>query len=170
MNFLEYVNKNTEGLVFIEKLRNTIQSISRKGIKEEFEGASDSDLDKLSLMVEFNFFDGITAWDSQWDINTMSIEDVEFMISSTIGFHNLCGGLDKNRRESYSEILFDVTCHGISTIENIDEACEYSNNIKKFYLINFEDYDGEYSGNIDDEMQKVLTDIYSYLLKDKIKN
>ena len=40
MNFLEYVYANTEGLIFIDKLRNTIKGIVSDEIKKEFKGAT----------------------------------------------------------------------------------------------------------------------------------
>ena len=37
MNFLEYVNKDSEGSVFIDKIRNVIKELCNKGIREEFQ-------------------------------------------------------------------------------------------------------------------------------------
>lgn len=54
MKFLEYVYANTEGLIFIDKLRNTIKGIVSDEIKKEFKGATKEDIDKLSLMLEYN--------------------------------------------------------------------------------------------------------------------
>ena len=141
MNFIEYVYENTEGLVFIDKLRSAIRNIAYDGIKEEFEGATEEDIDKLSLMIEFNFIDGITSDDSEWDIKTISVDDVKFLIGSTIGFHNLCGGLDKNRRQSYSEILWDVIYHALSLIDDEEKLFKSHNCLVKantsleFYFI-----------------------------------
>lgn len=73
MNFLEYVKGNNEWLLFIDKLRNTIKKISHDEMKEEFIGATEEDIDKLSLMTEYNFFDGITSDDSEWDLNTITL-------------------------------------------------------------------------------------------------
>ena len=44
MNFIEYVYENTEGLVFIDKLRSAIRNIAYDGIKEE--------LKKFSIDIE----------------------------------------------------------------------------------------------------------------------
>ena len=73
MNFLEYVNKDSEGLVFIDKIRNVIKELCNKGIREEFQYVTEDDINKLTLMLECNFFSGITAEDSEWDLNTITI-------------------------------------------------------------------------------------------------
>ena len=62
MNFLEYVNKDSEGLVFIDKIRNVIKELCNKGIREEFQNVTEDDIDKLTLMLECNFFSGITGY------------------------------------------------------------------------------------------------------------
>lgn len=160
MNFIEYVYENTEGLVFIDKLRSAIRNIAYDGIKEEFEGATEEDIDKLSLMIEFNFIDGITSDDSEWDIKT-------------IGFHNLCGGLDKNRRQSYSEILWDVIYHALSLIDDEEKLFKSSELAKKVYetinMIECGEDGFSYDLFSNDELQQCITDIYKFMLKDKIE-
>lgn len=173
MNFIEYVYENTEGLVFIDKLRSAIRNIAYDGIKEEFEGATEEDIDKLSLMIEFNFIDGITSDDSEWDIKTISVDDVKFLIGSTIGFHNLCGGLDKNRRQSYSEILWDVIYHALSLIDDEEKLFKSSELAKKAYetinMIECGEDGFSYDLFSNDELQQCITDIYKFMLKDKIE-
>lgn len=173
MNFLEYVNKDSEGLVFIDKLRNAIKGIVSDGIKKEFRGATKEDIDKLSLMLEYNFFDGMCSDDSEWDFKTISVDDVKFLISSTIGFHNLYGGLGKNRIESYSEILWDVIYVALSSINDEEKIFKSSELIRKVYqtinMIECGEDGFSYDLFTDDELQQCITDIYKYMLKDKIE-
>ncbi len=95
MNFLEYVNKDSEGLVFIDKIRNVIKELCNKGIREEFKYVTEDDIDKLTLMLECNFFSGITAEDSEWDLNTITIDEVQFLIDTNIGFFSLLKAIEK---------------------------------------------------------------------------
>lgn len=169
MNFLEYVNKNSEGLVFIDKIRNVIKELCNKGIREEFQYVTEDDIDKLTLMLECNFFSGITAEDSEWDLNTITIDEVQFLIDANIGFFSLLKAIEKNKRESYSELLDDVVYNAIGSIENIDKACEYSNNIKTYYLMSIGEYEGDYFVHSDNEILDTLKDVYKFMLKDKIE-
>jgi hypothetical protein len=173
MNFLEYVKGNNEGLLFIDKLRNTIKKISHDEMKEEFIGATEEDIDKLSLMTEYNFFDGITSDDSEWDLNTITLEDVKFLVGSTIGFHKLCNAIEKNKRESYTEILYDVLYHLFSNVENVDELFKSSKIVKEVYekVEMIESGEDEYHFGIfsDDELNQCITEIYKLMIKDKIE-
>ena len=109
MNYLEYLNKNIEGFGLIDKLRKNIKEIICKTIKEEFKGATESDVEKLSLMVECNFIDSITSSDTEWNIKEMTLEEVEIQIGGIVGFHHLCGGLDKNYYMMLLQMLFHVS-------------------------------------------------------------
>ncbi len=169
MNFLEYVNKDSEGLVFIDKIRNVIKELCNKGIREEFKYVTEDDIDKLTLMLECNFFSGITAEDSEWDLNTITIDEVQFLIDTNIGFFSLLKAIEKNKRESYSELLDDVVYNAIGCIENIDKACEYSNNIKNYYLMSIGEYEEDYFAHSDNEILDTLKDVYKFMLKDKIE-
>lgn len=169
MNFLEYVNKDSEGLVFIDKIRNVIKELCNKVIREEFQYVTEDDIDKLTLMLECNFFSGITAEDSEWDLNTIKIDEVQFLIDTNIGFFSLLKAIEKNKRESYSELLDDVVYNAIGSIENIDKACEYSNNIKTYYLMSIGEYKGDYFAHSDNEILDTLKDVYKFMLKDKIE-
>lgn len=169
MNFLEYVKENKNGMAFIDRIRYTLKDSCIKGMKEEFEDVTEEDINKLYLMIENNFFSGITSDDSEWDIRTISVDDVKFLITSSIGLHSLFRGVEKNRRESYSELLWDVISVAINSIKNIDEACEFSEEIKKYYLINNGEYKGDYNDTSDDEMNETLAQVYRFMLKDIIE-
>ena len=126
MNLLEYVKENTEGLVFVDRLRKVIKDFCSKGIKEEFEDVTDEDIDKMYLMLEHNFFVGITSDDSEWDINTIKVDEAQFLINSNIGLFSLMRGIEKNRRESYREILLDVLGKLTHLINNDEEILKSS--------------------------------------------
>ncbi len=169
MNFLEYAKKNGLGLTFIDRIRYTLKDFCSSGMREEFKDVSEEDIDKLYLMIENNFFSGITSDDSEWDIKTISVDDVKFLIGSSIGMHSLLRGVEKNKRESYSELLWDITDVAIDCIENIDEACEFSDEIKKYYQINHGEYEGDYNDTCDEEMFETLAQVYRFMLKDIIE-
>ena len=172
MNFLEYVKDNKDGLTFIDKMRSVIKNICHDGIKEEFGNIKQKDIDKLSLMLEFNFFDGITSNDSEWDLKTINVDDVKFLIGSSIGFYNLCNGIEKNKRESYSEILYDVIYHLFEIIEFDDELFKSSELVKKVYeIVNMIEC-GEDGYNLDmlsnEELEQCISILYRYMIKNII--
>lgn len=171
MNFLEYVKENKNGMAFIDKIRDSIKGIARDGIIEEFKNVTEEDIKKLSLMIEFNFFDGITSDDSERDLKSISVDDVKFLIGSTIGFHKLCNGMEKNKRESYTEILYDVIFRLFSNIENTKGLFESSKIVEEVYekLNMIESGDGRFHFGMftDDELEQCISDIYKFMLKIK---
>lgn len=168
MNFLNYVNENTEGLVFIDRLRNTIQNICHEGMKKEFKDVTEDDIDKLTLMLEFNVIDVIR--DDEDGIENLSLDDVKNIVDGMIGFHHLLNGVDKNKRESYSEILWDVLVTAFSSVDDIDRLCESSNLVYKYVMINNGEYDGGYSDSLcESDIQECLSEIYKFMLKDKLE-
>ena len=173
MKFLEYVYENTEGLTFIDKLISTVKSIVGDGIKTEFNDVTEEDISKLSLIIEFNFFDKMCSDDSEWNFKTISVDNVKFLIGSTIGFYNLCGGLDKIRRQSYSEILWDVIYNVLGSIDNVEKLFKSSDLIKKVVetikMIECGEDGFSYDLFTVDELQQCITDIYKFTLKDKIE-
>ena len=55
MNFLEFVKGNNEGLLTIDKMRSVLKDFCHERIKDNEESATEEDIDKLSLMIEYNF-------------------------------------------------------------------------------------------------------------------
>ena len=86
-----------------------------------------------------------------------------------VGCVGLLKAIEKNKRESYSELLDDVVYNAIGCIENIDKACEYSNNIKTYYLMSIGEYEGDYFAHSDNEILDTLKDVYKFMLKDKLE-
>ena len=172
MNLLEYVKENTEGLVFIDGLRKVIKDLCSKGIKEEFEDVTDEDVDKMSLMLECNFFTGVTSEDSEWDLNTIKVDEAQFLINSNIGLFALMRGIEKNRRESYTEILWDVFYELNNLLED-EVLIESSELITRVYetIDNIEA--GEYGYTYDmisnEDLDGCLSDIYKLIIQDKIE-
>ena len=164
MSFLEYVKDNKEGLSLITKMRYTIQSICYNQIKMKCDDITKKDIDKLILMLEFNFFDSFTD-ESELDINTITFQEVKIMIGSFVDIHNLLGGIEKNKRGSYKDILWNVLGHAFGLID-IEKACQHSGLINKYFTIECGIYESETS---ESEMDDCLTEIYKYLLKDKIE-
>lgn len=175
MNFIEYVQENSEGLVFIDRLRKAIKDFCSKGIREEIEDVTDEDVDKMYLMLEHNFFVGITSDDSEWDINTIKVDEVQFLINSNIGLFSLMRGIDKNRRQSYSETLWDVIYNVFSSTseEEDNKLFKSSGLIKRVYdtISMIECGEDGYSYDLftDDELQQCLSDIYKVMIEDKIE-
>ena len=173
MNFIEYVQENSEGLVFIDRLRKVIKDFCSKGIKEEFENVTDEDIDKMYLMLEHNFFVGVTSDDSEWNINTIKVDEVQFLINSNIGLFSLMRGIEKNRRQSYREILWDVLCELDGSFDD-EELLKSSEVISRTYetINNIEA--GEYGYTYDmisvEDLESCLSDMYKFLVKDKINN
>jgi len=170
MNYLEYINNNVEGLDLLDKLRKNIKEIIYRTIKEEFTTATESDVEKLFLIIECEFIDSVTSEESEWDIKEMTLKEVEFQIGTITGLLKLCKGLEKNCRESYSEVLYNVTYDAISYITDMDEACEWSNGINEFYLMNLGEYEGEYYIQSNKKLLEILSDIYKFLFKDKLNS
>lgn len=94
MNFIKIVNENKEGLVFIDRLRNTIHGICSDGIKEEFDSVTDDDIEKMYLMIEANVIDVI----SEEDLDNLTLDEVKTMINGIIGIHHLLNGVEKKQK------------------------------------------------------------------------
>ena len=170
MNFLEFVKGNNEGLLTIDKMRSVLKDFCHERIKDNEESATEEDIDKLSLMIEYNFFDGITSDDTEWDLNTISVDEVKFLIGSEVGFLLLLGGIEKNKRESYSELLDDITFHAVESVSDvINHESYFSKNVFDFYSICEGVYEGTYFNFGDEEKQNMLSEIYEYKLKNKIE-
>lgn len=169
MSFLDYVNENTEGLVLIDKLRNAIRNLCHDDIKNEFDGVTEDDIDKMILFIENGIIGCLKDYDG--DFNTLTLEYVTNTIGGLIGFHHLLNGVDKNRRETYLEILWDVICESFSSIDDdIDKLCESSYLVNKYVMINNGEYEGDCSDCLcEKDMQDCLSEIYKYMLKDKIE-
>lgn len=167
MNFLDYVNENTDGLVLIDKLRFTIKDLCHDDIKSEFKDITDDDINKMILLIENAIMECLRDYEE--DINTLSLEYVTNTIGGLVGVQHLLNAVDKNRRMTYSEILWDTLIEVITSFDDIDKACEYSNLIKKYYLMDCGEYEGDYSDSLCEiDMQDCLSEIYKYMLKDKI--
>lgn len=169
MSFLDYVNENTEGLALIDKLRNAIKNLCHDDIKSEFKNVTEEDIDKLTLMIENDLIGCLKDYDG--DFNTLSLEYVTNTIGGLIGFHHLLNGVEKNRRETYLEILWDVIYESFSSIDDdIDKLCESSYLVNKYVMINNGEYEEDYSDCLcEKDMQDCLSEIYKFMLKDKIE-
>lgn len=171
MKFLEYVNENEKKMALIDKLRNTIKDINHEEIKKEFKNTTSEDRDKLSLMLECNLMGAFV--DSE-DITTISLEDVKNIIGGCVGFFHLLNGIEKNKRESYTEILWDVLYQLFSDIEDEEDLCHSSNIVKRVYeaFLSVESGDSD-ENNLkvfhDNQLEQCVSDIYKYLLKDKLE-
>ena len=167
MSFLDYINENTEGLALIDRLRNAIKNLCHDDIKNEFKEVTEDDIDKLTLFIENSLIECLKNYDG--DFETISLEYVTNTIGGLVGFHRLLNGIDKNRRESYLEILWDVICESFSSVDDIDKLCELSYVVNKYVMINAGEYDGDYSDCLcEKDMQECLSEIYKYILKDKL--
>ena len=167
MSFLDYINENTEGLVLIDRLRNAIKNLCHDDIKNEFKEVTEDDIDKLTLFIENSLIECLKNYDGDFD--TISLEYVTNTIGGLVGFHRLLNGIDKNRRESYLEILWDVICEAFSSVDDIDKLCELSYVVNKYVMINAGEYEGNYSDCLcEKDMQECLSEIYKYILKDKL--
>lgn len=84
----------------------------------------------------------------------------------------MCNAIEKNKRESYTEILYDVLYHLFSNVENVDELFKSSKIVKEVYekVEMIESGEDEYHFGIfsDDELNQCITDIYKSMIKDKI--
>lgn len=162
MKFLDLVNENKDGLVFIDRLRNTIKDICSEKIKNNFENVTQEDIDKLYLMLESAFI--VNMLDDDFDINTLTSEEAELLLDFFVGFHKFCNGIEKNKRESYKNLMWDVIYHMFSIIENDEEICNYSHSIKNVYeSMALEESGFENSGynNFDEyDLNRCLSDIY----------
>lgn len=172
MNFIKIVNENKEGLVFIDRLRNTIHGICSDGIKEEFDSVTDDDIEKMYLMIEANVIDVI----SEEDLDNLTLDEVKIMINGMIGIHHLLNGVEKNRRESYKNIMWDVLYRIFMSIDDEEEMFKYSYIIGKVYetmVLEEQEIDSLSSGfgyeKFDEsELHRCLSDVYKFMLKDKI--
>ena len=81
--------------------------------------------------------------------------------------------MDKNRRQSYSEILWDVIYHALSLIDDEEKLFKSSELAKKVYetinMIECGEDGFSYDLFSNDELQQCITDIYKFMLKDKIE-
>lgn len=171
MKFLDYVNDNEKEITLIDKLRRTIKDINHEEIKKEFKNTTSEDRDKLSLMLEYNLISSFT--DSE-DITTITLEEVKIMVGGCLGFYSLLNGVEKNKRESYTELLWDILYHLFSDIDDEEDLCNSSNIVRRVYeaFLSVESGDKEEGylemfHNI--QLEQCISDIYKYMLKDKIE-